>query len=460
MRTKVRLLLVLMAVCLICHAESLPHVEITFDTLATDVYFPGTFKLIQDNDTIQELMTIRHRGASSLGYDKSSYAVKLCDSTGTKVEKKLLGMRKSHYWILDAMASDKARMRNRVAMDLWMEFSRKPWYYGQEPKLLNGYHGQMVEVYVNDSSQGIYCLMERVDRKQLKTQKYVDSLGVQGALYKNTLYTLLSRYWQDYSTPIPTDHSGVWDGFEQKEPDWEDGEPICWMPLERHINAIRKTTNATRFADTIVTHLDIPVFVDYVLFTQLLSARDNVGKNLYLSFYNVDSLKTLYTPWDLDHAWGRQYNSTEEDADTKLSWENNYLYIRMRDLYHLEDTLSARYAVLRNRYFSIEHIDSLFAPYFELYASTGMDTVEAKLWSGHNNIEFDIPSEQQYIHDWVELRLEYLDSVYHYIKPAAPIPAGMPTTTTTIKYWKNQRLYIQREKDRYDIYGRKVEDDE
>lgn len=454
-----------LSIVLLCHAESLPRVEITFDTLASDVYHPGTFKLIENGDIIQELMTIRHRGASSLRYDKASYAVKLCDSTGSKVEYKLLGMRKSHYWILDAMATDKARMRNRVAMDLWLEFSRKPWYYDKEPKLVNGYRGKMVEVYVNDSAQGIYCLMERVDRKQLKIQKYDDVLGVQGALYKNTSYTLLSRYWQDYRNPMPdtTAHSGVWDGFEQKEPDWEDGEPICWKPLERHINAIRKTTNATRFTDTIVTHLDIPVFVDYVLFTQLLSARDNVGKNLYLSFYNVDSLKVLYTPWDLDHSWGRQYNSSEEDVDAKMSWESNYLYIRMRDLFHLEDTLSNRYAELRDNYFSIEYIDSLFATYFDLYARTGMDTVEQKIWSGHNGIEFDIPSEQQYIHNWVEQRMEYLDSVYHYTTPAPPIPTDMTTTTTTTtttKYWKDQRLYIQRGNVHYDIYGRKIEDGE
>lgn len=461
-----RLLLVIGFVLLTAYsqAESLPRVEITYDQLASDVYFPGTFKLIQNNDTIQELMTIRHRGASSLIYDKPSYAVKLCDSVGTKVEDKLLGMRKSHYWILDAMASDKARMRNRVAMDLWLEFSRKPWYYDQEPKLVNGYRGKMVEVYVNDSAQGIYCLMERVDRKQLKTLKYVDTLGVQGALYKNTTYTLLSRYWQDYRNPMPTDQSGVWDGFEQKEPDWEDGEPICWQPLERHINAIRKTTNATRFADTIVTHLDIPVFVDYVLFTQLLSARDNVGKNLYLSFYHVDSLKALYTPWDLDHAWGRQYNSSEEDIDAKLGWTSNYLYIRMRSLYNLDDTLSARYAELRESYFTIEHIDSLFAPYFELYARTGMDTIEAQLWSGHNNIEFDIPSEQEYIHNWVVARLEYLDSTYHYTPhpPTPPISTDITTTqtTTTKKILYNNTLYIRRGDEWYDLCGRKIVRDE
>lgn len=460
MKKAISLILCIILTQAICHAESLPRIEITYDQLAADVYHPGTFKLIEKGDTIQELMTIRHRGASSLQYDKPSYAVKLCDSTGTKVEDKLLGMRKSHYWILDAMAIDKARMRNRVAMDLWLEFSRKPWYYNQEPKLVNGYQGQMVEVYVNGSTQGIYCLMERVDRKQLKTQKYVDSLGVQGAIYKNTNYTILSRYWQDYRNPIPTDQSGVWDGFEQKEPDWEDGEPICWKPLERHINAIRKTTNATHFADTIITHLDIPVFIDYVLFTQLLSARDNVGKNLYLSFYHINSLKVLYTPWDLDHSWGRQYNSKEEDIEAKLSWENNYLYIRMRDLYHLEDSLSARYAELRKTYFSAEHIDSLFAPYFELYARTGMDTVEAKLWSGHNGIGFDIPSEQSYIHDWAIQRLKYLDKQYHYT-PQPPMPTDITTTTTKTKtktkYMQDQKLYIQYGTDRYDIYGRKVE---
>lgn len=458
MKTKVRLLVVLMAMCLICHAESLPRVDLRYTTLASDTFNIGDFQLVQDSDTIALPMQVRHRGATSLSYDKPSYAVKLYDTLGVKVDTALLDMRSDNYWILDAMAIDKARMRNRVAMDLWLEFSRKPWYQSLEPKMINGYRGKMVEVYVNNSPQGIYCLMERVDRKQLKLKKYSETKGIQGTWYKAWNNVRSSAFYLPTTRPVNT--SATYDSWEVKYPDMEDGDPITWQPLYHLLQMVQRT--GTNFSDSIAEHLDIPVFTDYVLLCQLLSARDNERKNVNLSFYHAGTERALFTPWDMDHSWGRMYNSQEELPNYEM-FNNHQLYSRLNTYYHFQDTLAARYTELRGTYFSIEHIDSLFAPYFDMYARTGMDTVEAQLWSGHNGIVFDIPSEQQYIHDWVELRLEYLDSVYNYTEPVPPIPTDMPTTTTTTtttKYWKDQRLYIQRGKDRYDIYGRKVEDDE
>lgn len=442
-----------MVVCLICHAESLPRIDLRYTALASDVFHDGDFQLVQDNETIALQMQIRHRGATSLSYDKPSYAVKLYDASGIKVDTALLGMRSDNYWILDAMAIDKARMRNRVAMDLWLEFSRKPWYYDKEPKLVNGYRGKMVEVYVNDSPQGIYCLMERVDRKQLKLKKYSETKGIQGTWYKAWDNVRSSAFY--LPTTRPTETSAKYDSWEVKYPDLEDGEPITWQPLYHLLQVVQRT--GANFSDSIAEHLDIPVFTDYVLLCQLLSARDNDRKNVNLSFYQAGAERALFTPWDLDHSWGRRYNSVEEEYD-QILFNNHQLYKRLNTYYHFQDTLETRYAELRRTYFSIEHIDSLFAPYFELYARTGMDIVEAKLWSGHNGIVFDIPSEQQYIHDWVVKRLAYLDGQYHYT-PLPPTPTNEITTitATTSKYQKDGKLIIQRGQTCYDIYGRIIE---
>lgn len=439
------------------HAQSLPRVNIWYSALTTTTFNAGNLQLINNSDTLYLPIEIRHRGATSTQYDKPSYAVKLYDNTGTKLDTALLGMRSDNYWILDAMAIDKARMRNRVAMDLWLEFSRKPWYQSLEPKMLNGYRGQMVEVYVNDSAQGIYCLMERVDRKQLKLKKYSDKKGVQGLLYKAVANyrTVIYYLWN-----TPDNSSATWDGWDQKYPDSEDDEPISWERLYHHIYTLTRTSG-TSYVDTAQTHLDMPVYIDYILFCQLLSARDNVSKNIHISFYAADTQRALYTPWDLDHSWGRQYNSEEEATNALVNFSSNYLYRRMLNYYHIQDTLATRYAELRKTYFTIEHIDSLFAPYFQLYAQTGMDTIEAQLWSGHNGIELDIPSEQQYIHDWVVARLAYLDNLYSYTPSTSPIVTQTTTTSspaTTTKYIQGQQLIIQRGQTRYDIYGRKIKD--
>jgi len=434
---------------------TLPRIDLTYTTLDTDTFNTGTFRFTDSNDTISLNMLIRHRGASSLSYDKYSYAIKLCDSLGNSVDTTFLGMRKDNYWILDAMASDKARMRNRVSMDLWLEFSRKPWYQSKEPDCVNGYRGHMVEVYLNNQPQGIYHFMERVDRKQLKVKKYSEKNGIRGVLYKNVKYSLLSRYWIDYRNPMPSD-TAVWDGYEQKHPDVEDGEPVSWTQLHHHVTTCVNTPSAT-YPDSIETHLDIPVFVDYILFTQLLSARDNMSKNLYLSIYSNGDERMLYTPWDLDHSWGRRYNGDIEDVDAQVAWDQNYLYKRMVSYYHLKDTLCSRYAELRSYYFSLEHITSLFEPYFDLYAASGLDTLEQQLWSGHD-ITFTIADEQDYIHDWVEARLAYLDNLYHY----SPVPTAIGTAheqhnnTSVVRILDQQTIYIKKGEDYFDLYGRRI----
>lgn len=450
---RLRFIIELILLTAYCHAGSLPRVNLSYTTLATDTFNIGNLQLVQDSDTISLRMQVRHRGASSLQYDKPSYALKLYDTLGVKLDTALLGMRSDNYWILDAMAIDKARMRNRVAMNLWLEFSRKPWYQDLEPKMINGYRDQMVAVYVNDLPQGIYCLMERVDRKQLKLKKYSERKGIQGTLYKAWDNVTSSAFHLPQTPPVDT--MTIYDSWEIKYPDLEDGEPITWQPIYHLLQIAQRT--GSNFSDSIAEHLDIPVFTDYVLLCQLLSARDNERKNVNLSFYQAGAERALFTPWDMDHSWGRMYNSHEEAPDCEM-FNNHQLYNQLNACYHFQDTLAARYAELRGNYFSIEHIDSLFAPYFELYARTGMDTIEAQLWSGHNGIVFDIPSEQQYIHDWVEQRLEYLDSVYSYT--VLPTTQTTKITTTTKKYWKDRCLYIQRGKDRYDIYGRKIDDGE
>lgn len=83
---------------------------------------------------------------------------------------KLLGLRDDGDWILDAMYIDHARMRNRLSTDLWIDMNKVP-YLSKEPRAINGTRGYFVEVFLNNSYLGLYCLTERIDRKQLQLSK-------------------------------------------------------------------------------------------------------------------------------------------------------------------------------------------------------------------------------------------------------------------------------------------------
>lgn len=438
-------------------AESLPKVYLSYEHLTRDTFNLGSFKFVDGEDTLVLGMKVRHRGAFSAKYAKPSYAIKLQDENGKKYETSFLGMRKDNYWILDAMAPDHARMRNRVAMDLWLEMSCEPWYKSQEKKMVNGYHGQMVEVFLDDVSQGIYHLMERVDRKQLKLPKYVDSLGIQSALYKSIRADLWGFEMCPLFYPKPSTDWWNWQ-WEQKHPDVEDDEPLDWHPIYNLFRFVW-TSNTDLFADSIASYIDLPVWMDYELFCQFITAWDNTSKNIYLSYYDTQNdHRALVTPWDLDHSFGRTWDGSIE-KDTLILLEKNQLSIRLRREYPgYVKAQEARWAQLRKSVFNLEYVFALLDSYFDLYAVTGMDVKDSKKWSGVGKVSvtFDIALERAYIKDWLTRHVNFLDSYYHYnTKPVATsCDANEGGKVYVQKIMRDGHLYILKDNILYDCCGR------
>lgn len=410
--------------------KNMPKVIIRKDSVLTTTWTTGHLMFV-DGDTMQFPIQIRRRGATSLRYDKPSFAIKLFSEIGGEQDFSFLGMRKDNYWILDAMATDKARMRNRVTMDLWKEIAPPLWYADEEPEAQNTYNGQMVSVCLDSAEMGIYCLQERIDRKQLKLKKYSNKNGIRGVLYKTTSWSN-SVNFTSIPSPYPTNSEYKWDGWEIQYPDAEDGEPVTWQPLLDLLQFICHSS-ATQFADSIAEYIDIPTYSNYILLVELLSLRDNAGKNNYWSFYNISkSKKATISLWDTDHSWGRMYNSKPEKPDYLIS---NNLIKRLYECYpFFSDSLEQRWANLRQTSFRIAHLDSLCARYFTLYQETGMDTIESRLWNQHNGIEINIPSEQAYIHNWLVERLAFLDAQFHYFPTPTHAISSFEDDQTTIVF--------------------------
>lgn len=425
---------------------SLPVVRLHYTTLSKDTFSAGSFQLVDSPDSLSLACQVRHRGATSTKYAKKSYAVKLLDSKAQKKDTSLLGMREDNYWILDAMAVDKARMRNRVGMDLWLDCSTKPSYTNQEPKVCNGYHGKFVEVYVNDSYEGIYCLMERVDRKQLKLKKF-KSKTINGVLYKSVSWA--GSFFGDL-TPYDN-QSATWMRYEYEYPEVEDSL-ITWEPLYEAMSFVN-TASAESFANEAANRYDIPVFIDYYLFTTLLSARDNCGKNLFLSYYNLNAnSKLLITPWDLDHSFGRMWNAEKEAAD-EACWGEDNLYKRLADdLPQYLTQLLERYASLRQSFWSLDNLKQRFASYFRLFKLTHADQREEERWSGVDNIDLDFAAEEEYIYSWLEDRLHYTDSLFQYTDVSAVEDIQSPSAETR-KIMRDGQILILRKDKIYTVTG-------
>ncbi len=404
---------------------TLPVVSLQMDACNSETFQEGTFTLTApeyQSEAQHHSALFRWRGSSSLNYQKKSFAIKLIDKNHEKTDASFLGMRSDNSWILDAMAIDKARMRNRVSTDLWNDFAAESVIKQWEPDMTNGTHGHFVEVFLNGQYQGLYCFTEKLDRKQLQLKK--TRLGnVYGALYK-------SKYWNNsvgmWQCPSSYDnHATMWEGWELQYPDYTEDEPIDWAPLYNAIDFVAKS-NGTQFVKEVENWFDLDVWRDYFLYMNLLFAPDNMGKNMYLYVYDATITRQIgVAPWDMDATWGRLWEADACPADTNFYNTSHNLHDRLRkEMPHYDRETAERYADLRETFFATDAIQQRFDTYFALFNESGAGQRETARWSGTDNIELDFANEAAYIRQWVEQRLQYLDQVFGYTHTGIDTPGN------------------------------------
>lgn len=426
----------------------LPIVEVNVPSCNGSYYTTGTIRVNYyqaDGYDSTYIAAFKYRGASAQNYSKKSYAVKLRDAEGNSVDRKFIGYREDNNWILDAMAVDKACMRNRVATDLWNDFSVEPYYIDREPKARKGTRGRFVEVLLNGSYQGLYCMTEKLDRKQMKLKKYVAADGaaadtIHGALYKSTSwsYEVFFGHESDYTNYSFPNTSSItsydnnsksenWASFEVKYPDYED-ESIDWSPLYNAIKFVAQSTDAS-FCSSFETYFDFNQVRDYYLFIELMLATDNHGKNMFYGVYDTQDRtygkRLTIAPWDLDGTWGRRWDGKSSYTSAKqdfLTFLNNYEHGQLSYFIRLADenndnylgwteSLKDRYAELRRTYFADSALIERFTDYAGLFAESEADTREQKKWT---SLHSDIQGDVDYISTWITDRLAYLDEQYEY----------------------------------------------
>ena len=384
-------------------------------------------------------MHAKFRGASSLYYEKKNYAVKLVDSCGSKMDARLLGMRNDNSWILDAMAVDKARMRNRVAFDIWNAMDVKPYYYESEPKVRTGISGKFVELYLNDEYRGIYCLNEKLDRKQLKLKK-IKNDQIRGILYKG--YDWNGTDFYDEPEEYSND-SAIYQGFESMYPDVKEDGFTDWGPLVEKENFVLHSSN-NRFVSDYATHFDVPVLMNLHILINMVAAIDNRGKNQFFYIYDVtEDKKMSFAPWDMDASFGRNWDGTVFEDVEKGYWFSNNLvaHAEILDKSFLRDVAN-RYFDLRKTILASDSLKSRFEEYFRLFDETGAAQREYDKWNGEDGIVLCFADEKDFIYQFIDSRLEFLDEYYgkYFEKTAGTKNIPLVTSDPAV----------------YDIWGRRV----
>ena len=391
------------------HFTSLPIIHILSENISTE-FSNGHFLFYDPADSVPLAFDIdvRWRGATTLARPKKSYAVKLKDAKGEKLNHSFLGLRSDNSWILDAMSIDKARMRNRISTDLWNDFSTASYIRAFEPTALNGTRGQFVEVFYNHRYQGVYCMTEKIDRKQLQLRKFKNG-QMRGVLYKTNKWNTLVA-----TSPVPTNEQGLWNGIEISYPNLEDGEPVDWSPLLQIMDFLTNSS-ASELRRELPQRIDLDVWRDYFLFIELLLAEDNDCKNQCVYFYDATNSSSLFgiAPWDLDHSWGRDYQGNALEANKNFLLYNR-VHTCLRTYYGSYNYVKERYQELRTNELRTDSLKARFHRVFQLYRENQVDEREELRWNGQDDIVLDFDAEEEYIQQWIDQRLAYLDAKYDF----------------------------------------------
>ena len=377
--------------------SELPIISITTDSSIVDE--PDVlayFKMIETNQNFLESnIGIQYRGGWSQFLPKKSMEIEFwTDSTGTDTEDyTLLGMVNDDDWNLQAMYNEPLRIRSKTNNDLWRMINTL-YYQNQEPKAINGIRMKYIELFINNEYTGLYCLGEKVNRKQLKLKKH--NGNIRGELYKGvswgaSTFTAVPPYNNNYWT---------WSGFEYNHPQDE----IDWSNVHEAVDFVNNSSDQDFFSQYI-NRFELDNLVDYYIFLNLLRATDNKGKNVYVAKYNIND-NYFFVPWDLDGTFGTIWNGTNDSTTNDLL--SNGFYDRLIydcSLIGFREKLKNKWLSLRSTVITHNSLLSLFTFNHDYLERNGLYNKENLAWPNYTYFNPDL----NYISNWTLNRLAYLE---------------------------------------------------
>lgn len=344
---------------------------------------------------------VRLRGGSSASLPKKSIRLDLKDENGEKRALSFFGMRTDDDWILTAMFSDEAKVRDMVGWQLWREMN-SPY---PDVKGSCAPETTYVEVILNGKHQGLYMFMEKFDAKTMK-------LKDGDALFKATSWDVPS------SKSLRSQHprSLICGGLEKKFPGVEKKIEGTWDDIAEYVRVCYET-DGSGFADGIFEIASMENQVDYWIFNNVTMAGDNTWKNAY---YAVKSGKVYTLPWDLDISFGLNWSG---DPAT------NYLYREIGGITRTFDFQGGRRLIKYSdeaRAYLIERWESLRASgvisaeringhaeeYWDLIHASGAIARERERWGSVSYAKDGL----EYFKDTVEARIAWLDDYVENLK--------------------------------------------
>ena len=398
--------------------QSLPLVNLEFDTTMLNFQSFITGKItIAEHDSDSTIMSqydclVRMRGKTALFLPKKSFAVKLVDEYGEKLDANLLGLREENSWILDAMGIDRLRMRNRVCFDIWEEYSHTMWdtSFGNR----NGTVGTMVEVFVNGDYNGIYHLSDKINRQLLNLRKAKvnsdSTVTIKGVLYKGKNGLITNTLMEYEQASVDTT---MWNSFELQYPEDYPCQD-AWQPLMDIID-FNGTTTDQYFAEHYNEWYYTSNLVDYWCLLVAFNIMDMPYKNTFLSTPDINfGHQYMLSPWDLDASLGRDYNGKVANYTAEFGRLNFYAPFNRLiagNIDNFKGKIASRWAELTQTSLSPANLESHINAIAQRFVESGAWQREYERWQGTRvAINANINSEINYVKGWYGRNYNYIST--------------------------------------------------
>lgn len=255
---------------------------------------------------------IETRGGFSISFPKQSFEIDL------EIDVPLAGLPADDDWILNANYIDKTFIRHVIAYDLFRAMNTNH----VAPKT------KYIELSLNGNYNGLYVLMEKLDRSSLA----IDKEDPTAVVYKEP-----PLFQEGMITPQDANNY-----YQQTYPKKKKANRT------RFISAIRAfilNSDSSSFEQEVGGVFDLNNIVDWHLILLLTNNSDGILKNFYL--YKVNAATSLrIAPWDYDHSWGRD-GDNELNLIKPLDLNRSLLFRRLLTLPSYKMALKERWNELQ-----------------------------------------------------------------------------------------------------------------
>lgn len=375
-----------------------------------------------DGDKVIECIAeLKVQGASSAGYAKKNYSVKLYEEDGVSKNKVKLveSWGKQFKYCLKANWVDYSQARNVVSGQIFGDLIRSRDVTDELTDLPNGgaIDGFPVVVYNNGVFHGLYTFNVPKDKWMFDMEDSDE---------KNQAIVMAIDWTQECAMrqEITYDKYSNWTGSKSWEIEFASNEEslidnsTSWVAhsLNQLVRFVMRN-DGEDFKNGIHQYADVDKCIDSMLYTFFICADDNISKNILWA--TLDGTHWFSSVYDMDGTWGMQWNGnmTFKDANTHLinvlesngNWKYNLLWEKLYKNFYNE--IVERYWELRETVFTMDHITERFEAFFNQIPDA-VRVAEKSRWNAPNNS----PDHLAQILEYARLRIEKMDKILVYKK--------------------------------------------